>query len=543
MLLAPPHKPHKSRQPDLNFADTQTLPTINTSDSKAHHYRHILLFNRNAALGNTETCSHLLKKICKHDESFSTATMLNHLLTTNQFEETAKAAEHYRAKYGKDDWEVNLCAARALSALKETDRAQEMFIEASRSAKKTWDKEQTTYAQAVFYIQNQKLAEALQKIDSFLAETTPRGKHALFYFLKATIHLNGQHPQFETALTQLNKSLELNPHFERSLKLKALVLEQQDKKSELIPVLRQIIAIEPQAALSKRLVSLLFELGRLNEAYEALADLHDKTADHFYDLALISWKLKNHTQALGHVNKAIEINKEFARARLLKLEILLTSDRKLEALSHLKNWIVVEKDTKAFSILSMLTGSQTITPRDSIGLLESIAATSSASQKEVHSFLGDLHAMTGNFKAAEMSYRKFLRALSKDDKAMGLKAMYNLGFVQWKQHNLKAALAEVSRAHSIDPKNALITNFLAFLYIQQGDKLKVKKARELLETAQHMEAGEEPIPQLSSLLAAQESAYKLSPFWSNLDAAKITIEQPPLDSKTTLTAHTPEFSI
>lgn len=468
--------------------------------------------------------------------------MLNHLFATNQFDAVVKAAENHRKHFGPDEWEVNYNCARALSFLKQDAEAEKMFHEANRTAKKTWDKEQTAYAQAVFYIQNNKMAAALREIDAFLANTTPRAKHALFYFLKATIHLNGKHPQYEIALAQLDKGLDLNPHFERALKLKALVLEQQDKKPELIAVLRQIIEVDPQPALSKRLVSLLFEEGQLDQAYATLSGLQEKTADHFYDLALISWRLKQNDKALSHVDQAIKLNAEFARARLLRLEILLTSDRKIEALNHLKTWITTGKDAKAFSILSMLAGSNTIAARDAIDLLESLQSQTTI-QKEVHSFLGDLHAMTGNYRAAEKSYRYFLRALGKTDKPMGLKAMYNLGFVQWKQGNIKEALAEVTKAHSVDQKNALITNFLAFLYTQQGDRNKVKKAKELLQHAQNMDAGEDHIPHLPSLLAAQEQAYKLSPFWANLDAAKINTPAPALDSHATMTMRDPDLSI
>ena len=517
--------------------------TINQHNQKALGYAHILGFNRHAALGNHEHCSRILKKITKINPNFSSATMLTHLFSTNQFEQVAAIAEKHRERFGKDNWEINFTAARALSSLKRNDEAEKMFLEASRCAKQTWDKEQATYALAVFYIQNQKHSDALKEIDVFLANTPPRAKHALFYFLKATIHLNTKQPQFETALAQLEKGLELNPHFERALKLKALVLEQQDKKPELILVLRKIIEIEPDAALTKRLVSLLFETGQLDQAYKTLAELHEKTADHFYDLGLIQWKLKRYDRALAHVDQAIKLNPEFARARLLRLEILLNADRKTEALNHLKHWITHGKDLKAFSILSMLTSNNTLAASDAIGLLQSLQGTSRA-QKEVNSFLGDLYAMTGDYKAAERSYKYFLRSLSKDDRAMGLKAMYNLGFLHWKQGNIKQAVAEISKAHSIDQKNALITNFLAFLYTQQEDRKKVTRAKELLQNAKDMKIDEEDhIPELSSLLTAQANAYKLSPFWSSLDETKLHIKAPPLDSHITMTMKSQNLEI
>lgn len=144
--------------------------------------------------------------------------------------------------------------------------------------------------------------------------------------------------------------------------------------------------------------------------------------------------------------------------------------------------------------------------------------------------------MTGDYKSAEKSYKYFLRTLGKNDRAMGLKAMYNLGFLHWKQGNIKQAVAEISKAHSIDQKNALITNFLAFLYTQQEDRKKVSRAQELLQHAKNMQAGEEDhIPELSSLLTAQANAYKLSPFWSSLDAKRLQLKAPALDSQITVT--------
>ncbi len=296
--------------------------------------------------------------------------------------------------------------------------------------------------------------------------------------------------------------------------------------------------------MDNKTITQLFEASRKLQAAKE-AEIEEKSADHFYDMALISWKMKRHDQALTHVEQAIKLNTEFSRARLLKLEILLTSDRKTEALNHLKGWIVKNKDAKTFSILSMLTGSSTVSPQEAIALLESITNQPSI-QKEIHSFLGDLHALTGNYKAAEKSYRYFLRALGKSDRPMGLKAMYNLGFVQWKQGNVKEALTEIGRAHSLDQKHPLITSFLAFLYTQQEDKHKVRKAKELLELARNIEQNPDQTPSelcmagktsnLSSILAAQADAYKLSPFWLNLETSGIQPEVPKLDSHVTMTA-------
>lgn len=533
--LAAPHIEASHPKSNSAPADVPTKSLSLSSDLKdAHNYRNILLFNRYATLGSNKDCERTLNKILKHNPEFSSAPVVSYLLTTNQFQEAADAAERYRKHYGHQDWDVNLSAARALSALKKDDLAEKMFAEASKTAQRSWAQEQTAYAQAVFYIQNNKFAHALTQIDQFLEKNTPRSKHALFYFLKATIHLNGLYPNHEAALAELNKGLDLNPQFDRALKLKALVLEQQNKKDELVPVLKRIIEMDPQAALSKRLVSLLFELGRLDEAYVTLAQLQETTADFQYDLALLSWKLKQNHRALNHINEAIKLKSEFARARLLKLEILFTSDQKAEALNHLRNWIKSDKDSKTFSLLGMLINNKIIAPQDAINVLESLH-DATHHRKEVLSFLGDLYTISENYKLAEKSYKTFIKHLAKSDKQLGAKALYNLGFVAWKQGNIKEALAEVSKAHSIAPNNPLITNVLAFLYTQQEDKQKRQRAKDLFQMAQTHQEPLAPQTHLTSLLSAQARAYTFSPFWSHLDEVATTPEQPKLDFISTTT--------
>ncbi len=468
-------------------------------------------------MGNKSDCEFLLSKLYKHNPEFTSSTLVNYLLSDNQFEQAASAAKRYRAMYGNTDWDVCLAEARALCALKRDDEAEKMFFEARSAANRAWAHEQIAYAQAVFYIQNNKFSDALTQIDHFLNNNTPRAKHALFYFLKATIHLNGTYPEYDTALAQLDKGLELNPNFDRALKLKALVLEQQNKKPELIAVLKRIIELDPQPQLSKRLVSLYFELGKLQDAYNLLAKLAENTSDAQYDLALLSWKLKNNTQALAHINQAIKLNNDFARARLLKLEILLSSEQKVEALNTMKGWLQTDKEAKSFTMLGMLLASNTISSTDALGILESIQHNTHH-HKEVFSFMGDLYTVCNNYKAAEISYKKFIKHLAKKDRHLGVKALYNLGFISWKQGNIKQALAEVTKAHELAPKNAQIANVLAFLYNQQEDKQKIQKAKDLLTLAATHATDTQLATPLTQLLSQQARIYTFSPFWSHFEA-------------------------
>ena len=516
---------------------TPTAKTISLAPElhDAHQYRNILLFNRHATMSNNSECDALLTKIYKHDPEFSSSTLVNYLLTNNQFEQAANAATRYRAMYGTTDWDVNLAAARALCALKRNDEAETMFFEARSAAHRAWAQEQIAYAQAVFYIQNNKFTQALTQIDYFLDNNTPRSKHALFYFLKATIHLNNLYPDFDSAVAQLDKGLDLNPNFDRALKLKALVLEQQNKKPELVAVLKRVLEFDPQPSLAKKLVSLHFELGQISEAYNVLATLQEKTSDYHYDLALLSWKLKNNTQALTHINKAIQLNADFARARLLKLEILLSSEQKIEAMSTMKHWLTTDKEPKSYTMLGMLLASNAISLTDTIALLEDVARTTKH-HKETFSFLGDLYTVSNNYKSAELAYKQFIKHLAKKDKHLGVKALYNLGFVSWRQGNVKQALADVSKAHDLAPKNPHIANILAFLYNQQPDKQKAQKARELLSLASaHRQEGDMTVP-LAQLLSEQARVYTFSPFWSHFEAFQKPVETLPLDTTITTTA-------
>ncbi|MBM3894481.1 hypothetical protein FJ366_02705 [Candidatus Dependentiae bacterium] len=516
--------------------ERSAILTHSVADPDAKQFYHIMLFNLSAAHSKTAKCSKLLKKIHAHNPSFSSPALVSFLFSTEQFKEAEIAANNYRKLYGNDDWSVNFTAARALCAQQKNDLAEAMFHEAQRTAKKSWAHEQTTYAQAIFYVQTHKPTLALQEIDRFLESNPTRTKHAPFYILKATIHLGSSHPNLDVALEELNKGLELNPHQERALKLKALVLEQQDKKPELVEVLKKIIEIDHNPAFSKKLVSLQFELGKFKDAYVTLAKVNEKTPNHLFDLALISWKLKENERAISHINDAIKLDPEFSRARLLKLEIFLSSDRKKEAMHHLREWILADHNTKVFSILGMLTSAQLLSVKESITLLEPLK-NHKLVQKEVHSFLGDLYTLVGNFTAADTSYRRFMKTLAKNDANLGIKAFYNLGYLQWKQGNVNKALGEITKAHAIAPKNSLISGVLAFLYTQQHDKSKIKLAKELLKATSINSQQDEHL-QFNSLIAAQEKAYKFSPFWSHLDKITPKIEDLMLDGKITATHNT-----
>jgi tetratricopeptide (TPR) repeat protein len=538
MSMAVDGKPKAHKK---NVPPTQNILTHSTTHDDAKQYYHIMLFNRAIANNDHEKCPRLLSKIHAHNPTFSSPALVNYLFSTDQFEAASTAANNYRLIYGADEWAVNFAAARSLSAQQKNDLAESMFEEAQRTAKKTWAQEQTTYAQAIFYIQTKKPHLALAQVDRFLENNPPRAKHAPFYILKATVHLNSTHPNLEQALSQLNKGLELNPHLERGLKLKALVLEQQNKKFELVEVLQKLTEIEPQQALFKKLVSLFFELEKFQEAYAILSKIPEQTADHLFDLALLSWKLKETDRALVHINEAIKVNPEFSRARLLKLEMFLSSNRKTEALNHLKDWIIVDHNAKVFSVLATLTSANIVSPKEALTILTPLQKNR-LMQKEIHSFVGDLHVLTENYKAAEHSYRNFIKSLSKADKNLGIKAFYNLGFIQWKQENIKGALGEISKAHSIAPKNSLISSVLAFLYTQQEDKTKMKFAKKLLRSTQENPHGDNHA-HLNSLMTAQENAYRFSPFWSHFDKIMNKQQNTLFEHSITTTqnSHTQEF--
>lgn len=321
------------------------------------------------------------------------------------------------------DWETILMGARAYEMIGMLTKAEKLFDKAMVDHA---DKDQVVYHRVMHAIKRSNTDEASKIIDKFLKSSNPKARHSIFYQLKAAITMQADNPNLEQALKAINESLKLNPRSEKGLRMKLLIIEQMKKNkihvdpTDLIETYKLACSITEDKTLKKALIDRLFKSGHYKQAYEELVHLEEKTAEHYFDLALLAFKGGNLEASLSHAEEALSEDKSFIKAQMLKLEIL--SEQKSDktekfALDWFKNKSNKSIARKALlHLLRMGTGSPEI--------LKALEKDFQANKKnpEAIACLADAYMLQGNYEKALEFYEMLNSSLSIDFSNIALKA-------------------------------------------------------------------------------------------------------------------------
>ncbi|MCK4499298.1 hypothetical protein KAU11_02285, partial [Candidatus Babeliales bacterium] len=335
----PPSKPALTLSSKTHLNPTELFSTSFYSDDSffygedknAQRYELYLKANYQNVAGQvqeTDDSSQALLKMSPHEAAYDIRARF--LFEAGKFKELAELPIFDARKWKTTSWETLLLGARALEAISNTEKANELF---DFIVKKYSDKDQVAYFNVIRLLKHGNNERAIESIDSFLKSATLKSRHAIFYQLKASIFMQPPSIDPKKALAMITKSLELNPRSSKGWMTKIALHDRLGQTDKSITALRSILSIADDSSLRKALVEKLFKNSNFLEAAKELEKIKEKTPEHYFDLALLYWKSKNRKTAEKNINRSLKLNKTFAKARLLNIEVLLSQQKKDKALS------------------------------------------------------------------------------------------------------------------------------------------------------------------------------------------------------------------
>ncbi len=351
------------------------------------------------------------------------------------------------------DWENIIMSARTYETIGMDDKAQNLF---HKAMEKYPDKDQVVYYSVMHEIKKGNTKNAEEMIDKFLNSSPPKGRHSIFYQLKAAINLqkdNANITNLQEALETINKSLQLNPRSEKALRMKILILEQLKQlgitidQKDLITTYKQTCTLTEDNTLKKILIDKLFKAGYCKDAYQELSSIKDTTPEHLFDLALLSYKLGKLELALSHTEQALKLNKNFLKALMLKLEIL-SKLKPEQAIAFGLEWFKNEKQR------SISRGGLLYLAKQGIGkteVLKTLKEEFLANKENTEALAGyaDALLISGYYQQAAKAYARLEDLLTSNTYNASLKsklvyshcvALYMAGHKEQSMHKLENSI-------------------------------------------------------------------------------------------------------
>lgn len=326
------------------------------------------------------------------------------LFGSQQFAKITALPAHILAQF-ENNIDVELSLAQALLY---TGRLKEADARFEKLTQKHGDHEQVAYYVVQYYMHVGQATKALAMLEKFLANTSLKAKHSLFYFLQSKIYLQINKPQ--KALEAIKESLKLYPNFDKGWLFKGLLHEQLGHVSDAIAGYKKYLDVSgADETIEKRVINLLFRENRFNEAAEIMKKFDNGTAPYYFEMALINFKGNDAEKALEYLGQALKVDQNMAQALLLKADILLSMGKQEEALDLITTWIERNpSDPTAFEALLLIikAGAHPET------VLKSLRKISPENRPQELEFLeADLLLRSKQFNAARKHYEHALTTL------------------------------------------------------------------------------------------------------------------------------------
>lgn len=319
-------------QPEISlFTDTISSSTA----AKIQQSSQYLKANFQQMAGEFEEASKTYKKLLNNNAPTYAYEGYLHLLSqTNQFQEIVNLINKTEEPF-KDNLDINLINVQALLNTGKDAKAYKLLQELKQ---KHPENEQIIFYLAAQHEKNGQIKEAQKVLQTFLTKRKIKKNFFLLYFLLSKIF--AQQKNMTSALTAINRSLKIYPRFEKALLYKGILLEQLQDLSGAITCYQSYLKImKDNVPVRRQLIQLLFSQQRFAESLAELKKIKGSGIGHLFDLAQLSWKLKEHDQALTYVEQILKTHPNFIKAKMLKTEVLLAQNKYKEALSFLGTWL------------------------------------------------------------------------------------------------------------------------------------------------------------------------------------------------------------
>lgn len=369
--------------------------------------------------------------------------------------------------------EIGLLYAESLI---KTGREKEACSFLSKIVAKNPFLDEAVYLLVVVLSEQKRADEGLAVLEKFLSRENLYARHALFYFLQAKLFVDKN--DLAKAHESLQRSVEVNPAFEKGWLLSAVLYQQENKNDEAIACYKKCMElVVDNVALYQQYLSLLFKQERFQEAYEELQKRPAETDEYYCNKALLEWKLDKANDSLKNCNCALQKNNSCTKAKILKIELLAQLKQYSELMQFMRSWLLQEKDNPLAHLTFMGLAKKGV----SLSLLSSILKKIGEQNLSTLTLgaLADLFLEQNDFNNAEQCYQKLLSMTH--DALLKSKLYFLAAYCNFKSGNLGKVEEPL--------KQSLITgevfhpayNLLAYYYATKGANLSY--ALELVEAA------------------------------------------------------------
>lgn len=390
------------------------------------------------------------------------------LFDVGQFKAITTTFEKQQEKFTtafKDNLDIKLILAQSYLQSDQDEKAETLFAELADAYP---DNDQIAYFKALGFMKNESFDKAQAYLNECLENQTFRSKHFLFHFLKSKIYLHNNH--HKEALAEIEKSLELFPKFDRGWLFKAMLLEQQGAINDAISGYQRFLTIVGrEESVEKQLIQLLFLQKRYPDAAKVLRKIKSSAPEYYFDLALLELKSGNFKDAQGAIEACLAKAPTYAKARLLKIEILGAQQKGQEALSILEGWLTQEPYNNFILHTMLLLRKTNISTQAIIDVLEKIKEKASESLG-ILATLGDLYLEINKPSEGITHYQKI--AQTTQDKALQAKVAYQVGHVLFVTQQYEKFENFLATTLHHQPTTPALCNLVAFYYATTNKELE-----------------------------------------------------------------------
>mgnify|MGYP000978105345 CR=1 FL=1 len=367
-------------------------------------------------------------------------------------------------KFFENNLDFNLMIAQSFLMASQDAKAEKIFV---TLAKDFPDNEQVAYYFAVSLIKNNQLEKSLAYLNDCLERPSFKPRSFLFYFLRSKVHMHMN--KNDLAMSDIEKSLEVFPRFDKALLLKAMLLEQLGRVNEAIKGYQHFLSLVGRdEMIEKQVIQLMFSQNRMPEALKYLKKLKGNTPEYFFDLAMIEFNSGNYKKALQNINTCIQKAPTFVRGKLLKVEILLAMKNHSQILTFMRDWLKREPYDNSVIHTILLLSKAGVSKQQVTSLLEDIVKSNRATVG-VWAALADIYVEQKNYKTSIVLYKKIFDSTADVD--LKSKVLYQVAYIYFltnQTKNMESILLQSIKNPVVYPASY---NLLAYAYAKKGQNL------------------------------------------------------------------------